>query len=123
MQFVTLIGFPDDLADAMAAGFASEGYRVNRKWNLSDLRPDATATLICADDSGWRETIAKVRALYPRMFLIAATRLPDHETWLDALEAGADDYLCTPLEPRQLRWLFRLDNQYPQSANAVIACA
>jgi hypothetical protein len=33
--------------------------------------------------------------------------LPDHEKWLDALEAGADDYSCMPLDRQQLRWLFR----------------
>ena len=75
------------------------------------LSPDAVAAFVCADRDGWQEDLLEIRAVYPRLILIVVTRLPEHTIWLDALEAGANDYGCMPLDRRQLQWLFRLPLQ------------
>lgn len=107
MLAITLIGFSEDAADQITADLAAEGYDVSRERDSTALSPDAAAAFICGDRDGWQRDLSEIRAIYPRLILVVVTRLPEHTIWLDALEAGANDYACMPLDRQQLRWLFR----------------
>lgn len=37
--------------------------------------------------------------------VIVVSRLPHAHEWLDAMEAGAADYVAAPFEPRQIEWV------------------
>ena len=39
--------------------------------------------------------------------VIAVSRLPEVQEWLDALELGAIDYFAPPFEQSQVRWLIQ----------------
>jgi DNA-binding NtrC family response regulator len=42
-----------------------------------------------------------------KLLIIAVSRLPDVQEWLDALELGAIDYFAPPFEQSQVRWLMQ----------------
>ena len=42
-----------------------------------------------------------------RVLVIAVSRLPEVQEWLDALELGAIDYFAPPFERSQVRWLMQ----------------
>ena len=107
MLAITLIGFPGDAADQITTDLAADGYEVSRRRDATALSPDASAAFVCGDRDGWQRDLREIRAIYPRLILIVVTRLPENTIWLDALEAGANDYACMPLDRQQLRWLFR----------------
>jgi len=107
MLAITLIGFSDDAAGQITADLAADGYKVSRKRDVIALSPNIAAAFVCGDRNGWQRDLREIRAIYPHLILIVVTRLPEQTIWLDALEAGANDYACMPLDRQQLRWLFR----------------
>jgi len=110
---VDLIDFPDDLAQPVMARLKAESCSVNRRRHIGEIKSDTVAVLICGDDPDWRTLLGDIRAYRPDVLLIVVTRLPDHDKWLDALESGADDYCCLPLEQQHVRWLFGRESQFP----------
>lgn len=111
MRLISLIGFPDDIAGDLTDLLVRHGYRTTRDENTHELPEAPAAIFVSGDRAGWLETICQVRATHSRMFIVVATRLPDHEKWLDALDAGASDYCSMPLDAQQFMWLFRRDAQ------------
>jgi len=120
VRLIGLIGFPVDSSDCPGAALAGCGYKVAKVNNIDELPVDAAAIFVCGDRPGWLETVCEARAAHGRTFLVVATRLPDYEKWLDALEAGANDYCCTPLDAKQLGWLLRRDAQPPRIETAPV---
>jgi DNA-binding NarL/FixJ family response regulator len=110
MRFISLIDFSDTQAADLSALSARMGFGVTRQNHPDDIPKDAAAVFVCGDRTGWLEKICQIRATHGRMFVVIATRQPDHEKWLDALEAGANDYCCAPLDCRQFEWLLRRDH-------------
>ena len=132
VQQVSLIGFADEEAAALAALLDSGGYEAvcqpaagrvrgrepvppvlsegDRKLAVETEPAPApkglSAAFVCGDRPGWREALREVRAVHGPVFLVVAARLPDWKQWLDALEAGADDYCSTLMDAQQFRWLF-----------------
>src|SRR5580700_4790795 len=49
--------------------------------------------------------LRRVRQTRPALPFVVVTGSVDMKAWLDALEAGATDYCCSPLEARQIHWL------------------
>ncbi len=47
-----------------------------------------------------------VREQHRNVPVVAVGHDEDTSIWLDMLEQGAADYLCTPCEPIQINWLF-----------------
>lgn len=57
---------------------------------------------------------ALVRAANHRTLpIVAVTRHPDVNGWLDALEAGAADYIAPPFEAKQLAWVILTNLRVP----------
>jgi PleD family two-component response regulator len=52
-----------------------------------------------------RLAIEAAKSKFARRPLIAVSRLPEVNDWLDALEAGAADYCAAPFEAVQMRWI------------------
>jgi DNA-binding response OmpR family regulator len=64
---------------------------------------NSTVTLIfCGPDS---ELVRELRISHPNASIVVVSRLPEVMDWLDAIEAGADDYCAPPFEPVQIRWI------------------
>lgn len=40
-----------------------------------------------------------------RLPVVVVSRLPDFRQWIDAIEAGASDYVAAPFEPVHMRWI------------------
>ena len=51
------------------------------------------------------DVLQQALGLYRNIPVVVVSRLPEMEDWLDALEAGAADYLAAPFEIIHLRWL------------------
>lgn len=109
MRVISLIDFPDNLTADLVSLSAHLGCEITRQDHADEIPNDAAAVFVCGDRAGWLEKICHIRATHGRMFVVIATRLPDHEKWLDALEAGANDYCGAPVDTRQFEWLVRRD--------------
>ena len=120
MTSATLIGFSDNEFNPMTATLAVNGYKVDRNKRVAEIQPDEV-TFVSGDRANSLETVRQIRAVHPRAFLVVVTRLPDSDKWLDALEAGADDYCSMPLDKRQIQWLSRLNTQVGSPASARVA--
>lgn len=123
MRLISLIGFPDDIAEELMSQLARQGCRTARYRRADELQDEPAAVFICADRPGWLETICELRATWSRIFLVAVTRAPDHEKWLDALDAGANDYCAMPLDSRQFAWLLRREPQKQRDETAQAGAA
>lgn len=51
------------------------------------------------------ETVKTLRAQSPNTSIVVVSRLPEVMDWLDAMEAGADDYCAPPFEDSHIRWI------------------
>jgi DNA-binding NarL/FixJ family response regulator len=58
--------------------------------------------VFCAPDV---EVVRELRSARPKASIVVVSRLPEVMDWLDAMEAGADDYCAAPFEPAQMRWI------------------
>lgn len=123
MRVIGLIGFPDHIAAELTAQLARQGYRVSQHRRADELQVQPAAVFVCGDSTGWLETICEVRAMYSRVFLVAVTRASDHEKWLDALDAGANDYCAMPLDDRQFEWLLRRETPRHRAETATARAA
>jgi DNA-binding response OmpR family regulator len=67
---------------------------------------DGADAVFCNGDSpGYVSVLRQIRGLRPDLPIIVVTRLPESDKWLNALEAGADDYCSAPFESVQVRWI------------------
>lgn len=65
----------------------------------------ADAVFCNGDSPSYCALLRQIRDLRPYLPVVVVTRLPESEKWLNALEAGADDYCSAPFERRQVRWI------------------
>ena len=56
-------------------------------------------------DPQWRSALNNLQQVAPGAVLLAYSHLPDERLWIDALEAGAFDFVCTPISKRDLEWI------------------
>ncbi|HEU0121956.1 MAG TPA: hypothetical protein VFQ91_15605 [Bryobacteraceae bacterium] len=54
-----------------------------------------------------QQVLSAAAGLPARPRVIAVSRLPEVQEWLDALEQGAIDYFAPPFEQSQVRWLIQ----------------
>lgn len=105
MIFVQALGFPES-DDRIIVELALHGCIATRVDSIATLRPDLPV-FVCGDAAGWITRVIEIRDIRPRVFVLVVTTIPDTSKWLDALEAGADDYCAFPLDGGQMRLLFR----------------
>jgi len=121
MRSVDLMDFPEDLAGELTTSLAAVQCRVNRRRHIGGIPTDTVAAIVLGDRPDWLSIVRDIRADRPDIFLVVVTRVPDHGKWLDALEAGADDYCCLPLDRQQIGWLLGRDSQFPVFTRELVA--
>ena len=58
-----------------------------------------------------QQVITIVAAQMHKVIVVAVSRLPEVQEWLDAIELGAIDYFAPPFEQSQVRWL--IETHFP----------
>ena len=53
----------------------------------------------------WEVALKEFQYSVPGVPVVICARLPDTMVWLDALEAGAFDFVCRPFSGPELRWI------------------
>ena len=118
-----LIGLEESWGAGLGATLSAEGnavYSIPFETPSSCVRavrrsqPDV---VFCAVDC-CRRVLADLRGRGIDVPVVAVSRLPEVEMWLDALESGAVDYCAAPFEPRQVRWVL----QTSLNARAAAVC-
>jgi DNA-binding NarL/FixJ family response regulator len=66
---------------------------------LESAKRNSANVFFCGPNA---ELVRELRRQCPNTVIIAASRIPDTDDWLDAIEAGADDYCAAPFETAQL---------------------
>ena len=85
------------LVPAIEEGVAADDV----EWSQYDL-------VFCPANRGTLQTVLSTAGgKMKRLCVIAVSRLPEVQEWLDALELGAIDYCATPFEQSQVRWLIQ----------------
>jgi DNA-binding NarL/FixJ family response regulator len=101
-----LVGLEPDLASELEQTLARLGHAASR----SELEQVPTLArrldvIFCSDQrSNVNSLVALLRSLRTPIRVIVASRNADEAAWLEALEAGADDYCSTPFETAQIGW-------------------
>jgi DNA-binding response OmpR family regulator len=95
---VQLIVDDDARALVLAACLRDEGLSLVRV-----REPGARGLVLLDASDGGRALIAKVRAACVSPLVVVGPASPEAQLELDALEAGADDFVALPLVPRVLR--------------------
>jgi len=54
-----------------------------------------------------QRVIEAIASQMQKVIVIAVSRLPDVQEWLEAIELGAIDYFAPPFEQSQVRWLIQ----------------
>jgi DNA-binding NtrC family response regulator len=58
-------------------------------------------------DPHWKTTLQQLHTAIPNARLLAYSRHSEERLWLDALDAGAFDFVCKPFHERELRWILQ----------------
>ncbi len=90
---IMLIGVNDELRNSLEP--------VLHSLDAVPGRENAFDVIFCGDEAG---LIGRVRRSNPEARIVAVSRLAETDRWLDAIEAGADDYCSAPFEAFHLRW-------------------
>ena len=69
---------------------------------LAYLTTDSVDLIFCGPDL---HSVRSLRRINPNTSIVVVSRLPEVMDWLDAIEAGADDYCAPPFEEAHIRWI------------------
>ena len=97
-DLVSLLGSLDVRAVATADCGEALDLARQRRFELILVNLDA--------DSNWRSILAAFRSHAPLAGVLAYSRLPEERLWLDALDAGAFDFVCKPFHGPEVYWVF-----------------
>ena len=111
-----LIGLDPELAAELEQTLAGLGHAVSRsEINQVPAMARRLDVIFCSDErSNVNSLVALLRSIRTPVRVIVASRKAEETAWLEALEAGADDYCSTPFEPAQISWAM---NQSPAMAS------
>lgn len=101
-----LIGLDPELAAELEQTLAGLGHAVSRsEINQVPAMARRLDVIFCSDErSNVNSLVALLRSIRTPVRVIVASRKAEETAWLEALEAGADDYCSTPFEPAQISW-------------------
>lgn len=106
MSRIVMLGIPDDLAHALNWALRHEPHQIAAARTVEEVRcskPDVV--FVTGDGPDFPQNLSLLLQAMPCLPVVAVTRLPDSQRWVDALEAGARDYCGAPFEATQLRWI------------------
>jgi len=101
MANILLLGLDSLLASDLIPVLRNLGHNVTVAAGHETASEVSKTDLIFAGSEELRQALA----MSPKRPVIVTSRLPDMNSWITALEAGAADYCGAPFEPTQVRWL------------------
>ncbi|HEX4274451.1 MAG TPA: response regulator [Bryobacteraceae bacterium] len=107
MANVFLIGLEQSTAAQISRALAVERHKIEQKPQTVGARDLMEVDIVFAGGTPaqYLPLLRRVRDERPSLPFVVVTRIPETTEWLDALEAGATDYCCSPFENRQIHWL------------------
>jgi len=103
---------------ALQCGVVSHPY-VSAAGCLEVVDRIAADAVFCTAEGGASEKLlALLRIRRRQLPVMVVSRLPELDTWLDALDAGATDYCAPPFEPRLMRSVLENALRYPRPLTA-----
>ena len=101
---------PDDSKDLASAleGLHVEVTSVPNCSDALDLAGASQFALILVDldgDAQWQSTLRALRTRAPWTGVVVYSRLAEERLWLDALDAGAFDFVCKPFRSGEIHWI------------------
>lgn len=79
---------------------------------LGHLDPAGTQVIFCSFENGLHALLRAVSGEGRDVPVIAVSRHADVHRWIEAIEAGANDYCAAPFEPLHLKWILQ-SNVHP----------
>lgn len=107
MAKIICAGLEECVQTDLARVLGDEGHEVVIRDAAHDAAPiDGADAVFCNGDCpSYAALLRQIRGLRPYLPVVVVTRLPESEKWLNALDAGADDYCSAPFERGQVRWI------------------
>jgi DNA-binding NtrC family response regulator len=118
MANVFLIGLEQTIAAQISHAVSVERHRIRQKPHDVGVRDLTDVEFIFAggEPALYLSLLRRVRRVLPALPFVVVTHSAETTAWLDALEAGATDYCCSPFEPRQIQWL--MESAFPMRGMA-----
>src|SRR5260370_18218537 len=109
-QSIVLYGLDDRLALQLTQATAGPGRTVDgatslRQFTRACSRGEVDVVFASAERAKYLELLQVLRSNRIRLPVIVASRLPEDQEWLDALDAGAADYCALPFERCHIQWI------------------
>jgi DNA-binding response OmpR family regulator len=108
---VIIFGLEEDLSNHLEAAVTRTGIVLGTKEAASpeecidSIRDDERDVIFCGPNLA---DIRTLRDRCPNAAIIVLSRAAEVSDWIDALEAGADDYYAVPLDQMQVEWMLQL---------------
>lgn len=105
---VVVFGLEDELSSEVKSALSRSGTAVVAKpvtgpeECIRSVHAESTDVVLCGPNL---EHVKLVREQCPGAAIIVLSRAAEVSAWLDAIEAGADDYYAAPLDTAQVRWM------------------
>lgn len=112
MRLIGLVNFPDSAATDLTSVMARLGFQTVRSDEGYEAGTNGGAVFVWGEQAGFLEAVRQIRARQRKTFIIIATGSPDYERWLDALEAGANDYCCVSGNDDKMGWMLLPQAQF-----------
>ncbi|MBN1770935.1 MAG: HAMP domain-containing histidine kinase [Deltaproteobacteria bacterium] len=129
VETILVVDDEEWMRDACGVILGKEGFRVavapDAKTGLEQFatrRPDLVLVDVRMPGSSGLEFLRSARALDPELVAVVITGYATIEVAVDAMKAGAHDFLAKPFEPRELRAVVRrgLEQRRLQNATAAL---
>jgi DNA-binding response OmpR family regulator len=104
MAAITVLGLDSVLAQQLSEVLRAQRHVVRIADTLEE-GPCADIVFTNGDGHEYQETIRALARCRRHSAVVVVSRLPENGRWLNALEAGADDYCGAPFEPVMVQWL------------------
>ena len=120
MANVLLMGLDDHTAVQIIQVLRINGHRISRASTKPAQEDLINADFIFADtgDQHYLNVLRLIRDENPVMPFVVVLRDFNSGDWLDAIEAGATDYLAMPVVTRELLWVMESAEQQTASMAA-----
>jgi DNA-binding response OmpR family regulator len=107
MAKVFLAGIDESVVHGLQRALTIENHQIEHRSDTdrSDDFRDADIVFAGGDAKQYLPLLLRVRQAQPALPFIVVSRIPETSEWLDALEAGATDYVAAPIELRQINWI------------------
>jgi DNA-binding NtrC family response regulator len=120
MAKVFLTNIDESVVHCLQRAIAIANHQIEHRSGAAPTADFLNADIIFAggDAKQYLPLLLGVRQERPALPFVVVTRIPETCEWLDALEAGATDYIAAPIELRQINWVMESALRHGRSATA-----